>query len=146
MSLKEEIRKDLTEAMKAKKSLKVSTLRLLIAGITNSEKEKGQDLSDEQVLEVVVKEAKKRSESIEEYKKAGRNELADKESQEKEILQKYLSAQLSDEEIKKIVKDTITESAATDKKDIGKVMSLVMPQVKGKADGRRVNQIVNKML
>jgi uncharacterized protein YqeY len=146
MTLKEEIRSDLTAAMKEKDSLKLSTLRLLVSAITNAEKERGNELSDEEVLEAVTREAKKRTEAIEAYKKAGRDELADKEAKEKEILQKYLPPQLSDEELKTIIAAAVKETGASEKRDMSKVMSVVMPKVKGKADGRKVNEIVNEML
>ncbi len=142
----DEIRNDLKDAMKAQDKLRTSTLRLLISAVRNKEIDSGQQLSDEDLLSVLSTEVKKRRESVEEYTKANRNELAQKEQKEIEILQKYMPEQLSDEEVKGLVEDAVKQSGAVSKKDMGKVMQILMPKVKGKADGRKVSQLVNEKL
>ncbi|MBI2450125.1 MAG: GatB/YqeY domain-containing protein [Candidatus Nealsonbacteria bacterium] len=154
MSFKEKIQQDLIEALKAKKELKTSVLRMLLASILNKEKDKryklkeNQDtlLTDEEILEVVSLEAKKRKEAAELYEKGGRSELAAKEKSELEILQKYLPEQLSADEIKKLVIQAVAKSGAKEQKDMGKVMVILMPQVKGRANGNLVSQIVKESL
>ena len=152
--LKEQIQKDLTEALKAKEELKTSALRMLLASILNKEKDKryklkeNQDtlLTDEEILEVVSSEVKKRKEAAELYGRGSREELAKKEKSEMEILQKYLPEQLSQEQIKKLVIQAIEKSEAKEQKDMGKVMGILMPQIKGRADGNLVSQIVKESL
>lgn len=154
MSLKEQIQKDLKEAVKNKEERLTSVLRLLLAAILNREKEKryklGEEkdvqLTDEEIIEVISSEAKKRKESILEYKKGNRKDLAEKEKRELEILQKYLPEQLSEQELKKLVKTAVKKIGAKEPKDMGKVMSELMPQVKGKADGSAVSKIVKELL
>ena len=154
MSLKEKIQKDLTEALKNKRELEVSVLRLLIAAILNKEKEKRYKLkeekdvllSDEEITDVVSAEVKKRKEAASEYQKGGRQELADKERKESEILQKYLPEQLSEKDLEKLIKEAIAKTGAKEQKDIGKVMAVLMPQTKGRADGGLVSKIVKESL
>ena len=154
MSLKEKIQKDLAESVKGKEELKTSVLRMLTAAILNKAKEKryksGEEkeaeLNDEEIIEVIASEVKKRKEAAEEYEKGGRNDLAEKEKKELQILQKYLPEQLSEEEIKKLAKEAIEKIGAKDPKDMGRVMSGLMPQVKGKADGALVSKIVKELL
>ena len=154
MSLKEKIQKDLTEALKNKRELEVSVLRLLIAAILNKEKEKRYKLkeekdvllSDEEITDVVSTEVKKRKEAASEYQKGGRQELADKERKESEILQKYLPEQLSEKDLEKLIKEAIAKTGAKEQKDIGKVMAVLMPQTKGRADGGLVSKIVKESL
>ena len=154
MSLKEKIQKDLTEALKNKRELEVSVLRLLIAAILNKEKEKRYKLkeekdvllSDEEITDVVSAEVKKRKEAASEYQKGGRQELADKEEKEAKILEKYLPDQLSEKDLEKLIKEAITKTGAKEQKDIGKVMAVLMPQTKGRADGGLVSKIVKESL
>jgi len=154
MSLKEKIQKDLTEALKNKRELEVSVLRLLIAAILNKEKEKRYKLkeekdvllSDEEITDVVSTEVKKRKEAASEYQKGGRQELADKEEKEAKILEKYLPDQLSEKDLEKLIKEAITKTGAKEQKDIGKVMAVLMPQTKGRADGGLVSKIVKESL
>jgi hypothetical protein len=133
-------------AMKAGEKLKVSTLRLTSSAITYAEKDKRRELTEEETLEVLVREVKKRREAMEEYDKAGRGDLADKERAEAGILADYLPEQLSEDEITEIVKQAIEESGATEPSDMGKIMGLVIPKTKGRADGKRVNEIVRTLL
>jgi len=152
--LKKEIKNDLIKALKKGDRTECSTLRMLLAGILNKEKEKKYkeklkedvELTAEEVIEVVSSEAKKRKEAILEYEKGGRKDLSNKEKAELEILQKYLPEQLSEQELKKIVKEAIEKVEAKEIKDIGKIMAELMPQVKGRADGSQVSRIVKELL
>lgn len=147
MSLLEKISQELTAAMKAKDTVKLSTLRMLKAACTNAAIEKKKDaLGDPEVLEVIQKLSKQRRESIESFEKAGRRELAENEAKELVILQAYLPKQLSDEEIKRMAQEAVAKSGAKSKGDAGLVMKVLMPLVKGKADGKRVNEIVGSLL
>ena len=162
MSLKEKIQTDIKKAMQEKDQLKVSVLRMLMAAVFNKEKEKRAKLSkteeelekldelskltDEEIIEVISSENKKRKDSIEQYEKGNRQDLADQEKKESEILTKYLPEQMPQEEIRKLVKEKIKEIGASRPKDIGKVMGTLMPQLKGKADGTVVNKIVQEEL
>ena len=164
MTLKERIQNDLMEALKTKRELAASTLRMLNAAILNKEKEKRykiakaepeltekelikkSQLIDEEVIDVISSEAKKRKEAILEFEKGGREDLVKKEKKEMEILEKYLPEQLSEEEIRKLIKETIKKVGAKEQKDIGKVMAELMPKLKGKADGSLVSKIVKELL
>lgn len=149
MTLKEQIKNDTINAMKEKNEELVGALRMLSAAITNREielKKREEGLSDEEVIEVAAKEANKRKDAIELYIKGSRQDLADKETSELKILETYLPAQLSDEEIEKEVKSAIKETRASSMKDLGKVMSAAMPRLKGKADGAKVSEIVKRAL
>lgn len=154
MTFKEKIHQDLNEALKSKEELKTSVLRLLSSSILNKEKEKryksggAEDvpLTDEEIIDVIFSEAKKRKEAIDLYEKGGRQELAKKEKDELEILQKYLPEQLSEEELKKLVKTAVARTGAKEQKDMGKVMGVLMQQVKGRADGSLISKIVKESL
>jgi len=164
MTLKEKIRDNLKEAIRGKREKELSVLRLLLSGITSREKEKrymlskekldlneeelqnGSSLCEEEIIEVVFSEAKKRKESIDEFKKGGREDLVQKETEELEILKEYLPEQLSEEEIRKIVEETIKELGAESMKEIGKVMSSIMPKVKGKAEGGQISKFAKELL
>jgi len=164
MALKGNIRENLKEAVKNREELKSSVLRLLLAAIFNKEKEKRYKLSkekpelsgeeleeesqlnDEEVIEVISLEVKKRKESILEFEKGKREDLVEKEKKELDILQKYLPEQLSEEELQKLAKEAIDKTGAKEIKDMGKVMQEVMPKVKGKADGTLVSKIVKELL
>lgn len=149
MSLKETIQADVKKAMIAKDALKVSVLRMAMAVILNKEKEKGVDakeLIDEEILKIISGEAKKRKDSIEQYEKGGRSDLAEKEKAELKILSAYLPEQMSEEEIRKIVKEKISQLSATGLQDMGKVMGALMADLKSKADGAIVKKIVEEEL
>ncbi|MDO8582986.1 MAG: GatB/YqeY domain-containing protein [bacterium] len=148
-NLKAKLREELKQSMLARNAQKTSVLRMLISAITYYEIQKGgagYEATDEDVLSVITKEAKQRRDSIEEFKKANRPELVEKESKELEMLQIYLPAQMDETKIREIVKETIREMGATTVADIGKVMGALMPKVKGKADGGLVSKIVRKEL
>lgn len=146
MGVKEKIMADMKEAMKAKDMMKVSTLRLLLSEIKNKEIDKRGELTDEEIYAVIQKAVKQRKESIEQYKNAGRADLVEKEEAELKILESYLPEQLSEEELEKIIDEAIKEAGAASIKDLGKVMKIVMPKVKGRADGKIVNQKVREKL
>jgi hypothetical protein len=143
--LKEKITQDLKQAMKEKNEIKVRVLRLLNSAIKNFEVEKIGEASDGEIEKLVLKEMKKRQESIEAYKKAGREDLAKEEEQELEVLKGYAPEMLSEDEIRKMAKEIIEELNAT-QKEFGLVMKNLMAKVKGKADGSVVSKIVKELL
>jgi uncharacterized protein YqeY len=146
MSLLEKIDDDLKSAMKASDSLKVSVLRMAKASIKNREIDMRKELSDDDIIPVLSTLAKQRRESIDQFSKGGRQDLAEKESLELAILQSYLPEQITPEELDRIVLEAIKESSAAGAKDMGKVMRLVMPRTKGAADGKLVSQRVTELL
>jgi uncharacterized protein YqeY len=149
MSLKDRILEDLKAALKSKQKEKLSTLRLLSAAIRNKEIElrrTEEGLGDDEVIGVVSAEIKKRREAIEHYEKAGRRELAERERAEIEVLAQYMPEPMSEEEIRQRVLGIIGEIGAAGVKDTGKVMKLIMPVVKGRADGALVSRIVQEEL
>lgn len=142
----DKIQADLKQAQLARDEVKVSTLRLLLSEIKNTEIAKGNSLSDEDIVSVVQKEVKKRKEAAAGFRSGGREEAALKEEAEAEILEGYLPEQLSNEELTKIVETTITELGATSISDMGKVIGAVMGKVKGQTDGGSVSSIVKDRL
>jgi len=146
MSLKERLKADMKEAMKAKDKVKLSTIRMINSLIKNAEIEKRGELTDEEIIQLLMKYAKQRKESIEMYEKGGRQDLVEKEKAELAVVESYLPKQMSEEEIREVVKQTIEEVGASSVKDMGKVMKAVMPKVKGRADGSVVNRIVKELL
>ncbi|MDP2663873.1 MAG: GatB/YqeY domain-containing protein [bacterium] len=161
MGLREKIQGDLKGAIKGKIELETLVLRQLSATFLNKEKEKrfkifkekpeadlekDSRLTDEEVLEVISSEAKKRKESISEFEKGGRRDLAEKEKKELIILEKYLPEQMSEEDLREIVREAVKKVGASNQKDIGKVMAELMPRVKGRADGSLVSKMVKEFL
>ncbi len=147
MSLREKIPQDLKDALRGKKTLELTVLRMLQSSIRNKEIEKQKkELTDEEVIEVVAGEIKKRKEAAAEFEKVDRREAADKEKAEAEILMKYMPLQMSEDEIRVEVKKAVADSGAGGIKDLGKVMKIIIPAVKGKADGAVVNKIVREEL
>lgn len=147
--LKQKLKEELKQSMLARNELKTSVLRMLLSSLNYYEIQKGgagYEATDEDVLSVIQKEVKQRRDSIEEYNKAARPELADKETKELEILKAYLPQQMPEDQIREIVKATISEIGATSPADMGKIMGALMPKVKGKADGGLVNKIVREEL
>ena len=142
----DQISQDLVEAMKAKDELKTSTLRLLVSSFKNKQIEVGHELSDSEAQDVAAKAAKQRRESIEAYKKGGREDLVSREEAELEVINVYLPEQMSEVEIVKIVEQVITEVGAAGAGDLGRVMSEVMKRLQGKADGAVVSGIVREKL
>jgi uncharacterized protein len=146
MSTSEKLTEDMKIAMKAGEKERLSTIRLLRGHIKDAVIAKREDLNDEQVLQIISNAAKKRKESIKIYSKAGRSDLADKEQRELEIIQTYLPQQLSVKEIEQIVDETIASTNAQTIKEIGKVMGIVIPRTKGRADGKIVSDLVRQKL
>ena len=147
MSLNEQVAQDITAAMKARDQASLSALRMLKAAIMNKGVEKGRDLEDAEVLQVVASLVKQRRDSIEQFTKAGRTDLVDKETAEIDILEHYLPPAVSAEEIEAAVAAAIAETGASSAKDMGKVMKAVMPKLAGKnADGKAVNEAVRRKL
>jgi len=150
MSLKDRIGEDIKSAMKAKDKIRLETVRGIKKVILEKEVElrpKGIDsLSEEQEIELLVKQAKQRRDSIEQFTNAGRDDLADKEKQELAILETYLPKQMDDSEVESIVDEIIASVGATSAKDLGKVMGAAMKQLKGKADGKKIQTLVKSKL
>jgi uncharacterized protein YqeY len=162
--LKEKIEKDFQKALKERKEIEVSTLKLLKAAIFNKEKEKRYKLSkekpelnsqelekesfldDREIQEVILSEIKKRKEAIFEFEKGKREDLVKKEKKEMEVLKRYLPEELSNKEIEKMAREIIEKIGAKEMKDIGKVMKELMPKIKGRAEGALVSKIVKKLL
>jgi len=147
MGLKEQIAEDLKNALRNKQTLELSVLRMLQSALKNKEIEnKKEELTDESVISVVGAEIKKRRDAAREFEKVNRPDAADQEKAEIEILMKYMPQQMSEDEIRAAVKNAIEQAQAQSMKDIGKVMKVLMPMVKGKADGSAVNKIVKEEL
>jgi uncharacterized protein YqeY len=146
MSLLKRFDNDLKEALKASESAKVSILRMAKATVKNKQIEKGRELTDDEIVAVLSTMVKQGRESIEQFTKAGRMDLARNEEREVAILQSYMPQQLSPEEIDRIISGAIQEASAGTPQDIGKVMRILMPRVKGVADGKYVNQRVKELL
>ncbi len=146
MGLKEKITNDLKEALRTGDERRKSTLRMLRSAIRYREVEVQHPLSEEEMLEVVAKQVKQRRDSIEEYKKGGRQDLVDEEAAELEVLSAYMPRQLTREEIEELAQKTIQQVGATDVKQMGMVMKELMPQVKGRADGKLVSEVVRQLL
>lgn len=146
MSFTDEVAKDVTAALKARDTLRTSTLRLLLNALRNKEKELRRVLADDEGVRIVSTQIRQRGESIEQFKMGGRPELAEKEAAEIEILKAYLPPQLSAEEVHAIVKEAAARIKASGMKDMGRLMKEVMNAVKGRADGKTVNQAVKRVL
>ena len=144
--LRDRIADEMRAAMKAREQTRVSTLRMLMAAMKNTQVEKGHELSDDEVLEVVAREAKRRRESMEAFEKGGRAELVEKEGAELAVLAAYLPEQLGDDQLAKLVDDAIAETGASTPKEMGAVMKVVMGKVKGRADGASVSAMVRARL
>jgi len=146
----EKINSDLKKAMRGRNELAMSVLRMLISAIRNKEISLRQgekvELTNEQIVEAIKSEIKKRKDSIEAYTQGGRPDLADKEKKEEEMLKAYLPPQIADEELEKIVRETVSLLGKVSEKDFGKVMGQVMAKVKATADGNKVSEAVKKIL
>src|SRR5205807_774240 len=144
--LTEQVRADLTESMKARTAERTSTLRMLQAAIKNEQINVGHELSDEEALGVIRKSIKQRQDSVEQYTKGNRPELAAKEQAEIEILKSYMPPELSDSELESGLREIIASSGAQSKKDMGKVMKEATVRYIGRADGRKIQEIVSRLL
>ena len=164
LMIKQQIKNDTTSALKSGDKITAETLRMLSAAIAGKEKEKRykfskdkpdlgeqdlvkeSELTNEQIIEVVSSEIKKRKDAVQLYQRGNRPELAEKEQKEIEILKKYLPEQLSEEELKKIVQESVLKVGAKEMRDMGKVMADLNPKIKGKADGGEASRIVKEIL
>lgn len=147
MSLLESLNNDMKQAMKNKEKDKLSVIRMIKSSLQNEAIKLGQkELSEEEELTVLSRELKQRKDSLHEFDKAGREDLVEKLRAELAVVELYMPKQLSEEELAVIVKETIAEIGANSKADMGKVMSAIMPKVKGKADGALVNKLVQQHL
>ena len=148
MSLQERLTEDVKTAMKAREAGKsrLSVLRMVKASIRNIEIDRKKELNDEEVLDVLAKEVKMRRDSMEDFRKGNRPDLVAALEEEIAILAEYLPAQLSEEEVRALVDQAVSQAQAVTAKDMGKVMAILMPQVKGKADGKLVNTLVRERL
>jgi uncharacterized protein YqeY len=147
-TLKQRLRADLTEALKARDELTLATLRMAMAAVQTEEVagKQARELSDGEVVAVLTREAKKRREAAEAFAAAGRAELAERERSEGEVLARYLPAPLSEQELAELVRAAITEAGATEPRQMGQVMRLLQPRTAGRADGRRVSEEVRRQL
>jgi uncharacterized protein len=146
MNLSERIRADLATAMKARDAARTSTLRLIQSALKNEQIEKRHELADEEVVAVLRRAVKQRHDSIEQYTKGNRPDLADKERAELTILEGYLPQQMTDVDVERAVQEAIAATGATSKKDSGRVMKDVMAKYKGVVDGKKVQEIVGRLL
>jgi len=144
--IKDKIRKDLTESIKNKEALKVSTLRMMIAEIVNKEKEKGDSIDEDTAVKVFYSMIKKREEAAQHYGEAGREEAAQKERGEIDIIKSYLPPQLSEDEIREEARKVIAEVGAHDLKGLGKVMGILTKRLSGRASGGEMSRIVKEEL
>lgn len=147
MSLIEQLNQDMKQSMKNKEKERLSVIRMVKASLQNEMIRLGKNkLSEDEELTILSRELKQRKDSLQEYKSAGRNDIVEKLESEIIIIQKYMPEQLTDAELEALIQATIQEVNATSKKEMGKVMSAIMPKVKGRADGSRINKLVLKQL
>ncbi len=144
--LSDQVRADLTSSMKARTAERTSTLRMLQAAIKNEQVNLRHELSDEEVLAVIRKGIKQRQDSVEQFTKGNRPELAAKEAAEIEILKSYMPAEMSEAEIESGIREIITATGAQSKKDFGKVMKEATGRFKGRVEGKRIQEIVSRLL
>ena len=146
MSLEERLVEEMKQAMKGNDKLRLSTIRMIRSGVKNKEIELRKKLEDEEIARVIQVMIRKGEESVEQFQAGGRTDLVEKEKREIEILKSFLPQPLGQEEILKIIDQTIQETQASSPKDIGRVMKSVMPKIGGKADGKLINQLVKERL
>jgi uncharacterized protein YqeY len=146
MSLLELLNSDMKQAMRDKEKKKLSVIRMVKSALQNEGIQLGRDLTDDESLTILTRELKQRKDSLQEFKKADRDDLAEQVQEEITILTTYMPEQLSEDDVRRIVSETISEVGATSKADMGKVMGAIMPKVKGKADGALVNKLVQEGL
>jgi uncharacterized protein YqeY len=145
-ALTDKVRADMTEAMKAQEKERLSTLRMLQSALKNEQINVGHELSDEEAMTVIRKAMKQRQDSIEQFTNAGRTEMAEKERVEMELLKTYLPAELTAEELESGVREIIASTGAQSKKDLGKVMKEATARFKGRVDGKKVQEVVSRLL
>ena len=146
MNLKEILLSDMKEAMKARKTLALNTIRGLVSEIKNQEIDLRRKIDNDEIISLVSTQIKKRKEAATLFDKGGRSDLSEKEQQEMEILQKYLPEQVSESDLKNRIQEVILEFGIVDIKDLGKVMKIVIPEFKGRADNGQIKNLVNECL
>jgi uncharacterized protein YqeY len=146
MTIKDRLKEDMKAAMKAKESEKLTAIRMLNAAIKNKEIDLRHELTDDEVTDVLVSDVKKRKDAVEQFRSGGRDDLVEAEERQIGFLMAYMPEQMGEEDVARIVADAVAQSGATSAKDMGAVMKIVMPQVKGKADGGLVNRLVKERL
>lgn len=146
MSLKETLHEDWKTALKSRNSFKATVISMTRAAILQAEKVDGSKLDDEAIIAIVAREVKQRREAIFEFEKGNRQDLVDQNNKEIEILLQYLPLQLTSQEVAEIIKNAVQEIGASSPKEMGKVMSAIMPKVKGRADGKLVSDLVKQIL
>ena len=146
MSLKEKLTDDMKTAMKAKEKLRLSVVRMVRGAIRQAEIDGKTELDDDGVIAIISKEVKSRRDSIEEFRKGGRDDLVQQAEAEIAVLMPYLPQQLSEDEVRALAKAAVAKTGAASPKDMGKVMGALMPEVKGRADGKMVNAVVRELL
>lgn len=146
MTLLTKLNDDMKTAMKNRDKESLQVIRMLKASLQNEKINLGRDLSDEEELTIISREMKQRRDSLAEFEEVGRQDLAEKTKGEIVVVERYLPTQLNEEDLREIVSNAIEQTGASSSKDFGKVMGVVMPQVKGKADGKQVNAIVKELL
>lgn len=146
MSLKEKLQGDLKSSMKNKDTIRKSVVTLIRAAIKQYEVDNRVELADDAIIDIISKQLKQRKDSLAEFEKANRDDLIEETKSEIQVLEGYLPQQLSEEELEKIVIETIAEVGATSMKDMGKIMVTIKPKTAGRADGRKINELVKKNL
>jgi uncharacterized protein YqeY len=146
MNLNERLNDDMKQLMKSGDKFALSVVRMIRSTVKNAEIDTRKTLSDEEVLDIMTREIKQRRDALQEFEKAGRDDLADQAKAEIEVIQRYMPQELTEQELLSIVEETVNEVGASSKSDMGKVMSALMPKVKGRADGKKVNEAVQRFL
>lgn len=144
--LKEKLLEDLKECMKTKNTVRKNAIQMVRTAILQVEKDNQVSLEDNQIIEIIAKESKKRKDSLEDYEKSGREDLIAQVKEEIEILSEYLPKQLSEEELEQIIKEIIQQENATSMKDMGKVMKSAKEKIGARSDGKTINEIVKRLL
>ena len=145
-SLKQRIEFDMKEALKGKESLKLGVLRMLKSEIRYKEIDKREELSNDEVISVISSSVKRRRDSIQQFEKGGRDDLVSQEKAELEVILRYLPEQLTEEKLSQLIHQAIQDAHATGPSDLGKVMKLILPEVKGKAEGKLIHQLITTQL
>ena len=146
MNLSERLNEDMKALMKSGDKFALTVVRMIRSAVKNAEIDARKALDDEEVMDILTREVKQRRDALQEFEKAGRQDLVDQAKAELEVIQRYMPQPLTDEELTGIVQETIQEVGASSKADMGKVMSALMPKVKGRADGKQVNAAVQRLL
>ena len=146
MTLIERLNEDMKQAMKSQDKFRLSVIRMIRSSIKNIEIDQRRTLDDGEVIDILSREIKQRKDALQEFEKAGRSDLVESAQAEIAIISEYLPKQLTEEELQSIIQETIREVGASSKADLGKVMSALMPRIKGRADGKLVNRLVQQQL